>query len=337
MILPKKDLIKMTLVVLIQTATFNQINTNRRYWWRFVFTLKIKPNIQMKNALITGATSGIGYELAKRFAEEEYNLILVARNKENLKKTAGEMQAISPAIKIHLIAVDLFERDAAVDIYKKIKKLGIIVNVLVNNAGQGEWGKFTKTDLEREISIIELNIISTVSLTKYYLKEMVKRKEGKILLLASSISKIPGPYMSVYGATKSFILSFAEALAEEVKDTGVTIAAIQPDATDTDFFHKAKAENTIVYKEKTLQSPEEVANAAFRGLMNNEHVIVPGLSNKIQKAMNTIMPDTAIAVNMAKQMKPSKQKEGRRFPLHSASLRERESINNHKNETNGDY
>jgi short-subunit dehydrogenase len=292
---------------------------------------------KMKNALITGATSGIGYELAKRFAEEGYNLILVARNKENLRKTAREMNAISGIITIHQIAVDLFEREAAEYIHTQIRKLGITVHVLVNNAGQGEWGEFSKTDLEREISIIELNIITTISLTKYYLKEMIDRNEGKILILASSISKIPSPYMSVYAATKSFILSFAESIAEEVRETNITITAIQPDAADTDFFHKAKAENTIVYREKTLQSPEDIAIAAFRGLMNNEHVVVPGFSNKVQKAMNTIMPDSTIAVNMAKQMQPSKTAKGRVLPMHSASLRERQSINIWKNEANGDY
>jgi short-subunit dehydrogenase len=257
----------------------------------------------MKNVLITGATSGIGYELAKRFAEEGYNLVLVARNKENLKKTGREMQAISGIITVYLIAVDLFERDAAKEIYNETKKLGITIHVLVNNAGQGEWGLFTTTDLDRDISIVELNVISVISLTKYYLREMIDRNEGKILILASSISKVPSPYMAVYAATKSFVLSFAEALAEEVSETNVTITALQPDATDTDFFHKAKAENSVIYKEKALVPPEEVAVAGFRGMINGEHVIVPGFSNKMQKAMNTIMPDTTIAGNEAKQRK----------------------------------
>jgi short-subunit dehydrogenase len=291
----------------------------------------------MKYALITGATSGIGYELAKRFAEEGYHLILVARNKENLKQTAREMRAISGIIRVYQIAVDLFERESALEIYNKTQELGITVNVLVNNAGQGEWGEFFKTDLDREISLIELNIISVMSLTKYFLKEMVERNEGKILMLASAISKVPSPYMSVYAATKSFILSFAEALAEEVSETEVTITALQPDSTDTDFFHKAKAENTIAYRERPLHSPEEVAVAAFRGLVHGDHVVVPGLSNKLQKAMNTIMPDSTIAVNMAKQMKPSKEKNKHQLPTHSASLRERQTINMHKAEKNGDY
>lgn len=291
----------------------------------------------MKTALITGATSGIGYELARRFAEEGYNLVLVARNRENLQQTATEMRAISGIINIHLIVADLFEPGAALEIYNKTTDLGITVNVLVNNAGQGEWGLFSETDLGRETDIIQLNITSLVGLTKYYLKEMIARNEGKILMLASSISKVPSPYMAVYAATKSFVLTFAEAVAEEVHDTEVTITALQPDATDTDFFHKARAENTVVYREKTLYSPQEVAVAAFRGLMNGEQVIVPGFSNKMQKAMNTVMPDSAIATNMAKQMKPSTEKNGPTAPTHPASLRERQSINSQRHTRNGDY
>jgi short-subunit dehydrogenase len=287
----------------------------------------------MKYALITGATSGIGYELAKRFAEEGYNLILVARNMETLKQTALEMQAAAGILDIQLIEADLFDIDAALKIYEKTQALGITVNVLVNNAGQGEWGLFTDTSLEREIDIVLLNVISLMSLTKYYLKEMVERNEGKILLVASSVSKVPSPYMAVYAATKSFVLTFAEGIAEEVSGKNITITALQPDATDTDFFHKAKAENSVVYKEKSLDSPEEVAIAAYKGLAQGEHVIVPGFSNKVQKAMNTIMPDTTIAVNMAKQMKPSTERNGRTQPTHNASLRERKSINSF----NGDY
>eukprot|EP00388_Colpodella_angusta_P022002 GDKJ01056112.1.p1 GENE.GDKJ01056112.1~~GDKJ01056112.1.p1 ORF type:complete len:310 (+),score=16.24 GDKJ01056112.1:31-930(+) len=291
----------------------------------------------MKNALITGATSGIGFELAKRFAEEGYNLILVARNMENLKQTAADIKSSAGLVTTHLIAADLFEKDAASDIYSRTQELGLTVDVLVNNAGQGEWGLFTDTALTREIDIIQLNIVSLVSLTKYYLKEMVERNDGKILLLASSISKVPSPYMAIYAATKSFVLTFAEGIAEEVSGTGVTVTALQPDATDTDFFHKAKAENSVVYRETSLVDPKEVAVAAFKGLMNNEQVIVPGISNKLQKAMNTIMPDTTIASNMKQQMKPSNKAEGRTAPTHHASQRERKSINSHTKQQHGDY
>ncbi len=293
--------------------------------------------MEKKHALITGSTSGIGYELAKLFAKDGYNLVLVARNEENLKTTAREMEQMNTNIHTHIIPADLFEKDAAQKVYEKTKELGITVNVLVNDAGQGEWGRFIKTDLQREIDIVQLNIISLISLTKFYLKEMVERNEGKILQVASAVSKAPSPYLSVYAATKAFVLSFTEALIEELEDTEVTVTALQPDATDTDFFHKAKAENTVTYKEKDLYTPEEVAKAGYEGLLKGNSTVVPGFMNKAQAAMNVVMPDSAIAANMHKQMESSMKEDGRNSSSHSASQRERESINAKKEGINGDY
>jgi short-subunit dehydrogenase len=290
-----------------------------------------------KHALITGATSGIGYELAKLLAKDGYNLVLVARNEDNLKQTASEMEQLNSSIHTHVIAADLFESDAAQKIYDKTTELGITINVLVNDAGQGEWGRFTKTNLEREIDIVQLNIISLLSLTKFYLKEMVARNEGKILQLASSASKTPAPYLSVYAATKAFVLSFTEALADELKDTEVSITALQPGATDTDFFHKAKAENTVTYKESDLYSAEEVAKAGYDALMSGTTVVSPGFMNKAQKAINTILPDSALAATMEKQMESSMKPDGRLESSHPASQRERNSINSKKEGVNGDY
>lgn len=213
--------------------------------------------MENKHVLITGATSGIGYELARLFAKDGYNLVLVARNEENLQITATEMEEVNSSIHVHIIAADLFEKDAAQKIYNKTSELGIVINVLINDAGQGEWGRFIKTDLQREIDLVQLNIVSLISLTKFYLKEMVERNEGRILQLASSVSKAPSPYLSVYAATKAFVLSFTEALIEELEDTAVSITALLPDATDTDFFHKAKAENTVTYKEKDLYTQQK--------------------------------------------------------------------------------
>lgn len=289
-----------------------------------------------KHALITGASSGIGYELAKLFAKQNYNLVLVGRNQDTLNQAAGEMSKLSGSIHTHIIVADLFEPESAQKIYDRTQELGITVNVLVNDAGQGEWGRFAKTDLEREISLVQLNIVSLMGLTKFYLKDMVERREGKILQLASSVSKAPSPYLAVYAATKAFVLSFTEALAEELKETGVSITALQPDATDTDFFHKAKAENTVTYKERDLYSPEEVALAGYEGLMNGDTTVLPGFMNKTQAVMNTIMPDSAIAANMSKQMESSMELDGRTESAHEASRRERERINTAKSSVNGD-
>lgn len=291
----------------------------------------------VKHALITGATSGIGYELAKLFAKDNYNLVLVARNEQNLQEVARELEQLSGNIHTHIIPADLFQPDAAQKVYDKTKELGITINVLVNDAGQGEWGRFVKTDLQREIDLVQLNIISLMGLTKFYLKDMVDRNEGRILQLASSVSKAPSPYLSVYAATKAFVLSFTEALIEELSETEVSVTALQPDATDTDFFHKAKAENTVTYKERDLYSPEEVAKAGYEGLMNGDKTVLPGFMNKTQAAMNTVMPDSAIVANMSKQMESSMKEDGRTGATHEASRREREAINSKNVGVNGDY
>lgn len=286
-----------------------------------------------RHALVTGGTSGIGYELAKLFALEGYNLILVARNRETLEASAAEMQELNPHIHVHVIATDLFKDGAAQEIYDTTSSMGITVDVLVNDAGQGEYGEFAKTDLARELDIIHLNVVSLVSLTKFYLRDMLMRNDGKILQLASSISKVPSPLLSVYAATKAFVLSFTEALIEEIKDTNVSVTALQPNATDTDFFHKARAENSKIYRDGSMYSPEEVAKAGFDGLMKGESIVLPGLKNKFQEAMNTITPDSVIAKNMAEQNKPSESTKGRTGSAHKASARSRVTIN----KVHGDY
>lgn len=288
-----------------------------------------------KFALITGATSGIGYELAKLFAADNYNLVLVARNEQNLKEVADEVKQ-GNAITVHTIAADLFLPEAAKEVFDKTKQLGITIDVLVNDAGQGEWGRFHKTDLQREIDLVQLNIISLMSLTKFYLKEMVERNSGRILQLASSVSKAPTPYLAVYAATKAFVLSFSEALVKELEDTDVTVTALLPGATDTDFFHKAKAENTVTYKETGLYDPADVAKGGYEALMNGDATVQPGFNNKVQNAMSTLLPDSAVASNMEKQMVSSMKEDGRTAITHEASARARQRINAETDGVNGD-
>ena len=288
-----------------------------------------------KYALITGATSGIGYELAKVFAHNGHNLVLVARNEENLRNTAAEIKQAAN-IEVHTIIADLFNAEGAKQVYDKTKVLGVTVEYLVNNAGQGEWGRFFKTDLKRELELIQLNIHSLVSLTKYFLQEMTERNSGRILQLSSSLAKAPTPYMAVYAATKAFVLSFSEALIQELEETDVTVTALLPGATDTDFFHKAKAENTTIYKETSLYDPEEVAEAGYQAMMNGDATIQPGFKNKAQNILSTVLPDGAVASNMEKQMESSMESNGKTHITHLASLRERQSINTLTGGVNGD-
>src|SRR5919205_1671843 len=194
-----------------------------------------------KYALITGATSGIGYELAKLFAKDGYNLVIVARTQEDLEQRASEFSG-QHGIKVVPIAKDLSQPKAPFDLYDEVKAKGIQIDVLVNDAAQGQYGLFVETDIQRELEIIQLNIVAYLVLTKLFLKDMVARKSGKILQVASIGGELPGPMQSVYHATKAFILSHAEALANELKDTGVTITALLPGPTETDFFNKADME-----------------------------------------------------------------------------------------------
>ncbi len=286
-------------------------------------------------ALITGATSGIGYELAKLFAKDNINLVLVARNEDNLKSTAAEMQQIS-GITVHTIPADLFKPGAAKDIYDKVKELGVTIEYLVNDAGQGEWGRFHKTDLGRQTDLVQLNIIALMSLTRYYLEEMTARNIGRILQIASSLAKAPTPYLAVYAATKAFVLSFSEALVKELEETNVTVTALLPGATDTDFFHKAKAENSVIYKETELYDPADVAEGGYKALMDGDATVQPGFKNKFQNSMNTILPDGAVTATMEKQMVSSMEEDGRTSITHGASSRERELINAETDGINGD-
>lgn len=287
-------------------------------------------------ALITGATSGIGYELCRLFAKDSYNLILVARNEKRLQEVTDQLK-MEFAIEVTPLAKDLFNPEAASEIYAAVKEMGVTINVLVNDAGQGEWGPFIETDLEREIDIIQLNIISLVSLTKYFVKEMAARNEGKILQVGSEVGTTPAPLLSIYAATKAFVLSFSAALADELKDSGITITALLPGATDTDFFHKAHQENSIVYREKELLPPEEVAKDGYEALMKGESKIISGGRTKVNVFMADLLGAKASAAKLHKQMEMSGDVKGRQQSTHAASKEERQAITEETGQPDGDY
>ena len=251
-------------------------------------------------ALITGATEGIGLELARCFAGGGYNVIMVARTQEDLERVAQELMT-RYGVKAYGIAADLMEPGAAAKLYEEIKMEGITIDVLVNNAGQGVWGAFTGTDLEQELRIIQLNIASVVVLTKLFLKDMVARGSGKILQLASISSKAPTPYMSVYAGTKAFIYNFTQGLINELKDSEVTMTALLPGPTDTDFFHKAGAEKTVMYQETELADPAAVARDGYDALQKGESKIISGFKNKVQTAIGNFLPDETVAEQYRKQ------------------------------------
>jgi short-subunit dehydrogenase len=256
-----------------------------------------------KIALVTGATSGIGLELAKLFAKDGYNLVITARDQAELDQTSRTLQA--EGIEVIAIAKDLFDREEAFSLYAEIKEKGIEIDVLVNNAGQGVYGKFNQTDIDRELSIIDLNIASLVVLTKCFLTDMVARNSGKILNLASVASKLPGPWQAVYHGTKAFVLSFTEAVREEVKDTEITITALMPGVTDTDFFNKADMQDSkAVQDEDAMADPADVARDGYEALMAGKDKVISGLKNKLQVAMSAVTPDSTVAHQMNEQQKP---------------------------------
>jgi uncharacterized protein len=266
--------------------------------------------MENRYALITGATTGIGYELAKIFAANGHNLIIVARSSDDLLNVALELG--KSGVAVFPIAKDLFEARAAYELYDEIKSNGFIVDILVNNAGQGVYGMFLETDIDRQLQIIQLNISSLTTLTYLFAKEMVARDHGKILQLASIGSNFPGPYQAVYHATKAYILSFTEALVNELKDTAVTVTALQPGVTDTDFFNKAGAQNSKLVEDKSkMADPAKVAQDGYEALMDGRDKVVSGLKNKIMVGVSHIMPDTVKAEQIRQMAKEQDSTDGK--------------------------
>ncbi|MFD1604433.1 SDR family NAD(P)-dependent oxidoreductase [Flavobacterium artemisiae] len=254
-------------------------------------------------ALITGATEGIGFELAKLFAKDGYNLIIVARSQAELDATAYELKQYG--IKVITFARDLFIKDEVFALCQELEESRIEVNVLVNNAGQGLYGLFKDTDLNRELDIVHLNINAAIILTKHFLRKMLLRNEGKILNLASIASKTPGPWQSVYHGTKAFILSFSEALRSELEDTNITVTALLPGPTNTDFFNKADMNESKAIQDKdSLADPADVAKDGYNALMDNKDKVVSGFSNKLKVGMSNLLSDSLNAEMMKEQQKP---------------------------------
>ena len=254
-----------------------------------------------KYALITGASSGIGFELAKLFARDRYNLVIVGRRLPELEKCASELRGMG--VEVVPVAADLFEKDAPRNIYNQVTSRGIQIDALVNDAGQGEYGLFTDTDLDRETDLIQLNIVAYVALTKHFLKDMLARGRGKILNVGSIAGEVPGAYHSVYHGTKAFINSWTEALRSEVKDKGITVTLLLPGATDTDFFNKAGMQESRIL-DTGLSTPDEVAKDGFEALMKGDDKIISGLKNKAMVGMSHVIPDETATEMMKKQQEP---------------------------------
>lgn len=257
-------------------------------------------------AVVTGASNGIGYELARQFAQHGFDL-LVTSTGSSINDAAQAFEQLGA--KVQTVEADLATYDGVEKLYHEIKAIGQPVEAIAINAGVGVGGDFTyETDLKDELNLINLNVVSSVHLAKRVVKDMVERGYGRILFTSSIAALMPGPFEAVYAASKSFIQSFSEALRNELKDTGVTVTALLPGPTDTDFFHRAEMDDTKAGSSKK-DDPAEVAKQGFEALMAGKDSVIAGsLMTKIQGAVANMLPDTANAELHRKLTEPGSGK-----------------------------
>lgn len=232
----------------------------------------------MATALITGASNGIGLELAKIHAAKGDQLVLVARNKSKLDELKLELEK-TYKISVYTIGKDLSAMNAGQEVFDETSKQQIQIDYLINNAGFGDFGMFVETDWNKEAQMIQLNITALTQLSKLYLKEMVKRGSGKIMNVASTSAFQSGPTMAVYYATKAYVLSFSEAIDNEVRDKGVTVTALCPGATESGFQAAAAMEESNLVKGRKLPTSKEVAEYGYESMMKGRTVAIHGFMN----------------------------------------------------------
>jgi short-subunit dehydrogenase len=233
---------------------------------------------QRKTALITGASGGIGYELAKLFANDHHDLVLVARSGAKLAKFADELQR-QFGVSVKTVPLDLSAALSPRFLFDQLQREGATVDILVNNAAYGKFGRFVEIPLEENLGQIQLNIAALTHLTQLFLVPMLERGAGKILNVASTAGFQPGPLMAVYYATKAYVISFSEALANELKGSGVTVTCLCPGATDTGFQGRAGTENTVLFRKLRPMAAKTVAREGYRGMMAGKTLVISGFRN----------------------------------------------------------
>jgi short-subunit dehydrogenase len=254
-------------------------------------------------AVVTGASGGIGLELAKQFAQHGFDLLIVA-DSPRINEAANALRSYN--VTISTAQIDLAKPGGVDELYGVIRNAGRPVDALALNAGVGAGGDFVReTALDADLNVIDLNIRSTVHLAKLVLKDMVQRKQGRVLFTSSIAATMPGTFNAVYNASKAFVQSFAQAIRNELKDSGVTITALMPGATDTNFFHRAGMDDTKVGMGEK-DDPADVAKTGFEALMAGEdHVVAGSFKNKVQATMAHVLPDTVTAEMHRKQAEPA--------------------------------
>ena len=260
-----------------------------------------------RTALITGASSGIGYELAKQFAKNHHDLILVARNLQVLHKLADDL-ANQYSISAWTLSKDLANPTSPFEIFEELEKQSIKVDYLVNNAGFGLQGFFWELDAQSQQDMIQVNVSALTYLTRLFLPGMVQRKSGGILNVASTAAFQPGPLMAVYYASKAYVLSFTQALSNELHGTGVTATVLCPGPTRTGFQKRARLGNARLFR-RGVMDPEPVAEAGYRGLMKGKRIVIPGLTNRLLASSVRTVP-TRLILRMVRKLNESRDNPG---------------------------
>jgi uncharacterized protein len=252
-------------------------------------------------ALVTGASSGIGLELARQFATHDFDVVVTAEDGE-LAAAAADLRATGAVV--HEVRADLRSDDGVRQLWAEVTGLGRPLDAAALNAGIGRGGAFLDTDLQDEFDVIDLNVRSTVHLAKLVLRDMATRDRGKVLVTSSIASTMPGSFQSVYNASKSFLQSFTEALQEELKDTGITLTSLMPGPTETEFFERADMLDTKVGQSKK-DDPAQVAKQGFEALMDGDAKLVAGsLKTKAQGLANKVLPDSLKATAHRQMAEP---------------------------------
>lgn len=244
-------------------------------------------------ALITGATTGIGYELARLFAGDHYDLVLVARDEARLVKVGGELKE-KYGVSVKAIARDLALLNSPQEIVTELERQAVMPEVLVNNAGFAAWGPFASSGLSVQMGMIQVNLTALTQLTRLFLPGMVKRKQGRILNVASTAGFQPGPLMAVYYATKAYVLSFSEALASELQGTGVTVTCLCPGPTETEFQRRAGVEHIKFFVGRRAMDADKAARIGYRALMQGKAVVIPGFRNKFLAFSERFLPRSLV-------------------------------------------
>ncbi|HEY3928359.1 MAG TPA: SDR family oxidoreductase [Candidatus Koribacter sp.] len=257
-----------------------------------------------KIALITGASSGIGLELARKFAQEKYDLVLVARNRARLMEIGAEFQK-TYGVEVRISPKDLSHSKAPRELFDELTEAGVKVHTLVNNAGFGGYGEFATSDLQHELEMLQLNIVSLTELTKLFLPQIISAK-GAVMNVASTAAFQPGPLMSVYYASKAYVLSFTEAIAEELAPRGVKVSALCPGPVPSGFQDRANLHGSPMLKSPAVLGAAEVARIGYEGLQKGKPVVIAGKLNQVGVQMLRLSP-RKVVTKMVKRIQEKKQ------------------------------